>query len=252
MHPLKNFVHIWLSPLMIGFALAAVAALLRICRLKRASLALAALAASVVYLGSTALVGDALVRPLESAYPPLHADQAIIGVHFVAVLGSGYAPSDDIPVTAALDEDGLVRLIEGVRIQRLLGAGRLVVSGGAEAGHTPSAYGYAKLAEGLGIDKAMMDVLDKPVDTNQEAHAIGTLIGNSRFVLVTSAYHMPRAMRLMLTAGLNPIPAPTGQSVGVPAVQGWSRLLPTSSGLRKTERALHEYAGLAGIDAGLR
>ena len=123
MHPLKNFVHIWLSPLMIGFALAAVAALLRICRLKRASLALAALAASVVYLGSTALVGDALVRPLESAYPPLHADQAIIGVHFVAVLGSGYAPSDDIPVTAALDEDGLVRLIEGVEDSAAVGCG---------------------------------------------------------------------------------------------------------------------------------
>jgi uncharacterized SAM-binding protein YcdF (DUF218 family) len=237
---------------MLGLAFAVVAGSLRICGLRRAAYALAASAAIVVYLGATALVGDALLGRLERVYPPLHVDQAIIGVRFVAVLGSGYAPSDDIPVTAALDEDGLVRLIEALRILRLFGAGRLVVSGGAEAGDTPSAYGYARLAEGLGIDKGMVDVLDTPVDTNQEAHAIGALIGDRPFVLVTSAYHMPRAMRLMLAAGLKPIPAPTGQSVGVPAVRGWRRLLPTSSALRKTERALHEFAGLAAIDAGLR
>jgi uncharacterized SAM-binding protein YcdF (DUF218 family) len=35
----------------------------------------------------------------------------------------------------------------------------------------------------------------RPRDPVEEAHAAARLIGNRRFILVTSAYHMPRAMR---------------------------------------------------------
>ena len=138
----------------------------------------------------------------------------------MVVLGSGYAPVDHIPVTAALNEDGLARIVEAVRISRQLHDARLVVSGGAFPGDTPSAYGYARLAHDLGVDVPPTNVLGTPLDTGQEARAIAALIGRVPFILVTSAYHMPRAMRLMLQAGLEPIPAPTGQRVERPADPG--------------------------------
>jgi len=51
----------------------------------------------------------------------------------------------------------------------------------------------------------------------------------------------------MRRAGVQPIPAPTGQLVSGADALDWRAWLPNSGGLRKTERALHEYAGLAAL-----
>lgn len=252
MQTVKNLAHVLLTPLMLGMLFAAAAAVFRLFGRRRIAYALAIAAAAIVYLGSTALVGNALSGSLEHRIPPLDSSRSFAGVSYVVVLGSGYAPMDHVPVTAALDEDGLVRLTEAIRICRQLSKVRLVVSGGALAPGVPSANGYAELARDLGIDAQDIDVLDKPLDTEEEAQAIRQLIGASRFVLVTTATHMPRAVRLMHMAGLDPIPAPTGQIAGIPPTPGWRQLMPTSSAMRKTERALHEYAGLAVLESSLR
>lgn len=251
MQAFKNFIHVLMTPLAMASILAVAGAILRAARLRRTARAALILALAIGYLGSTSLVGDALLGPLERRYPPLDLDAARPGTAYVVVLGSGYAPVDHIPVTAALNEDGLARIVEAVRISRRLHDARLVVSGGGFPGDTPSAYGYARLAHDLGVDLPPSNVLSTPLDTGQEARAIAALIGRVPFILVTSAYHMPRAMHLMLQAGLEPIPAPTGQRVGVPPIRGLHLLVPTSSGLRKTELALHEYAGLLATSAGL-
>jgi uncharacterized SAM-binding protein YcdF (DUF218 family) len=226
MHEVKNFAHFLATPFAMASCLAMAGVVLLVFRMRRAGRAALVLALVVGYLGCTSLV-------------------------YVVVLGSGYDPADHLPVTAALDRDGLVRVVEGIRISRRLHDARLVVSGGAGPGDTPSAYGYQKLADELGVDVPRANVLDTPRDTEEESRAVAARIGAAPFILVTSAYHMPRAMRLMHQAGLDPIAAPTGQRVGVPPITGVMRLLPTSSGLRKTELALHEYAGLLAMGAGL-
>jgi len=98
---------------------------------------------------------------------------------------------------------------------------------------------------------ASLVVLQSPLDTGAEARAIASLLNGAPFVLVTSAYHMPRAVRLMQRAGQHPIPAATGQRVG--AFPGWGlhRWLPTSAGMRDSEIALHEYLGLAALAVGI-
>lgn len=251
MHAFKSLVHLLMAPLAIASLLAAIGVVLRVFRRRCAGIAMLLLALGIGYLGCTSLVGDALLGPLERRYPPLDLDALPEDTAYVVVLGSGYAPVDHIPVTAALNEDGLARVVEAIRISRRLRASRLVLSGGADPGDTPSAYGYAKLAADLGVDVPRAQVLSTPLDTGQEARAISTLIGRAPFILVTSAYHMPRAMRLMRQAGLEPIPAPTGQRVDVPPIRGVRLLMPTSSGLHKTELALHEYAGLLAMSAGI-
>jgi uncharacterized SAM-binding protein YcdF (DUF218 family) len=202
------------------------------------------------YLCSIPLVGDALLSPLEREYQPLRPDQPPPRAGYVVVLGSGYAPHDGIPITAALDWDGLTRVVEGVRLARLLGPVKLVLSGGAPAGYLPPAVGYAELARGLGIPDPSLVVLSQGLNTAAESQAVAQLLGRAPFVLVTSAYHMPRAMRLMQRAGTSPIAAPTGQRVG-----GLGRpfygLFPSAGGLESTERALHEYLGLAALAVGL-
>jgi uncharacterized SAM-binding protein YcdF (DUF218 family) len=244
---IKQLVGAVATPLVLALFIGAAAGVCRLGRRGRVVPWLMGLAAVVAYLGAISPVGDALLGPLERQYAPLRDDQPLPLVGYVVVLGSGYAPRAGIPVTAALDEEGLVRVVEGVRLVRQRGIAKLVVSGGAPAGKTPSALGYAVLARSLGVDAASLVVLDDSLDTAGEARAIEMAVGATPFILVTSAYHMPRAVRLMRRAGLQPIPAPTGQRVNPPQGFAPGRWLPNSGDLQKCERALHEYLGLVAL-----
>lgn len=250
MYVLKKFVGAFASPLIFALLLVVAAGLLRALGRKRASVWLVVVAGAAAYLGSIAVVGDAMLGTLERQFPPL-SENAIPPVDYIVVLGSGFAPRNGIPVTGALDPDGLARVVEGIRLMKKIGSARLVLSGGAPEGKIPSAVGYRELALQLGVADSSLVVLDKPLDTNSEATEIATLLGQAPFILVTSAYHMPRAMRLLQTAGVHPIPAPTGQRVNDSTSWGWRRLLPTSNGLRKTEQALHEYLGFIAAAVGV-
>ena len=116
-------------------------------------------------------MGDWLLNSLEARYPPLQ-DQSALQVRWIVVLGSSYSPHDGVPVTAALDQDALVRIVEGVRLARLNPAAKLLVSGGAPDGRPRTAQGYAELARDLGIDPGSLVVLDQALDTNAEARDV--------------------------------------------------------------------------------
>jgi uncharacterized SAM-binding protein YcdF (DUF218 family) len=140
----KQLVELLTAPLTVAILLVAVGLL---CRWRGRSTAgrwFVASAAIAVYLGASPILGDALAAPLEHAFPPLREDQPIDpSVGFIVVLGSGYTPRDGIPVTAALDGSGLVRVVEAIRLMRRLGISKLVLSGGAPYGNGHPAVGYA-------------------------------------------------------------------------------------------------------------
>ncbi len=73
----------------------------------------------------------------------------------------------------------------------------------------------------------------KPRDTEEEAMNIRNIVGTEQFILITAAYHMPRALKLFKKHGLNPIVAPTN----------FLREFPNGRDLHKTEIAFHEYLG---------
>jgi uncharacterized SAM-binding protein YcdF (DUF218 family) len=247
MELLKLLVGVLALPLVAAAVLALAAVALRLVRFRRAAGAAGVAALAVAYGSSIPLVGEALLRPLERQYPPL---TTVPSADTVVVLGSGYSPAPGVPVAAALDSAGLVRIVSGIQWAERLG-GRLVVSGGARAPRRPSAHGYAALAAELGIPPERIDVLDEPLDTGDEAVAVAALLDARPFVLVTSAYHMPRAVRLMERAGARPVPAPTDQQLLDEGGVSFADLLPSSAALRYSEEALHEYIGLAAVAAGL-
>jgi uncharacterized SAM-binding protein YcdF (DUF218 family) len=80
-------------------------------------------------------------------------------------------------------------------------------------------------------------------DTIDEVRALGALLGKERFVVVTSATHLPRAMAMFKHAGMNPIPAPTDYLAlhAAPQIEDW---VPHAGAGFMIERALHEYVGL--------
>jgi uncharacterized SAM-binding protein YcdF (DUF218 family) len=250
MYFVKQWVGVLATPLVLALLAAAAAAVCRQCKRPKLARWLLASAAAMIYLGASPQIGNALLGPLERKYPSLREDGLSPKIGYIVVLGSGYMPRDGVPITAALDEEGLTRVVEGIRLWHRFGTARLVLSGGAPSGETPAAFGYAALARSLDVNSTSMIILSSPLDTRDEATAVAALIGTTPFILVTSAFHMPRAMRLMERAGAHPIPAPTGQRVdrSKNSARDW---LPGSGGLSKTERALHEYIGLAALRMGI-
>jgi uncharacterized SAM-binding protein YcdF (DUF218 family) len=241
---LKQWFGLLGMPVCITLLIAGVALACQLRGRTRTACRLYLVAALLTYLAATRLVGDALLGPLERRYAPLSDTAALPQVHTVVVLGSDYRPRAEISAASALDADGLVRAVEGVRLMRRLGSARLIVSGGAPPGRLPAAVGYALFARGVGVPDESIVALTRSLDTHDEARAVAALLGPTPFILVTSAFHMPRALWLMERAGVHPVPAPVGQRAWGMDRVAIGALIPTSYGLYESERALHEYLGL--------
>ncbi len=201
----------------------------------------------IILLGGLSLraSSDRLLRPLEYKYPSLVEFNDISDVKWIVVLGSGHTSDPEITVTDQISYDSLVRLIEGIRIQKILSGSKLILSGGSVPDPVPNAQIMADVALAVGVDENILVLESTSRDTKDQARLIKKMVGDDRFVLVTSASHMPRSMALFKKQGMEPIPAPTdhlvkerqGARLGIP--------FPSANGLRKAERAFYEYLGLA-------
>jgi uncharacterized SAM-binding protein YcdF (DUF218 family) len=160
-------------------------------------------------------VADLLVRPLENQFPPIPelpagvpVPAALAACRFVAVLGSGNADADGFSATNELCLEGLSRIVEGVRILRALPEAKLIVSGPGHPGHPTHASILEQAAISLGVAPARIMRIDSAHDTEDEAGAILDIVGKAPVALVTSAWHMPRAMALAGYVGLQAVACP--------------------------------------------
>jgi uncharacterized SAM-binding protein YcdF (DUF218 family) len=147
-------------------------------------------------------------------------------------------------VTSQLSESSISRLAEGIRIHRLLPESRLLLSGGAVFDPVSEARGMAGVAAALGIGNDEIILEERSKDTKDQARFIKEIVRDKRFVLVTSASHMPRSMALFEKLQMNPIPAPTDYLVKKRQKIGPGLFFPNVESLRKMERVFHEYLGL--------
>jgi uncharacterized SAM-binding protein YcdF (DUF218 family) len=161
----------------------------------------------------------------------------------VAVLGSSYFQRTNAPITAQFDDEGIVRIVEGIRLARSHNV-PLLVSGGGSSDFSAPAIGYAKLARDFGIDEKFLLVSPAGTNTRAEVSAIIRIAKSRQFILVTSACHMPRAMQIFSKSGVVPVPAPTAQRAFPRSLFSLKYWLPSSLATRKSEMALHEYLGL--------
>ena len=197
-------------------------------------------------------VARALVRPLEAAYSPLlpQATQAVSTMpdgsptpRWVVVLGGGKSEDDSLAPVHKLAEPSLVRLAEGIRLQRLLPESQLVLSGGSSGMTSSEAETLAAAGVSLGAPRDHMVLESQSWDTFDEVRMLRAMLGDDRFVLVTSAMHMPRAMAMFRKAGMIPVAAPTDYRASGEDSDMLSWFPHAQAGLI-VERALHEYLGL--------
>lgn len=165
-------------------------------------------------------------------------------VKYVVVLGGGHNSDPLIPVTGRLNSHSLFRLMEGIRVFRQNPGSKLVLSGCGAFDPVPEAHVMADVARFLGVDKNDMILESRSNDTKDQALLIKQIVGAQPFVLVTSAIHMPRSVALFRKQGMDPIPAPAGQTAKARQVLTPNLFFPNSTFLENSSRAMHEYLGL--------
>lgn len=202
-------------------------------------------------LASHKQVGLRLLTPLEAAYPalpdltPPHAiPAALAGCHFIVVLGGGQSDNPAFPALQSLSSSAFARAVEGARLARALPDAKLIVSGPAVAANESHADRLARAIGSLDIARDRFVKIEHARDTEDEAHAVRELVGDAPVALVTSAWHMPRAMALFRAAGVNALACPTDFQARPNADFRWDDWTFDTTGLDRTTMAVHERLGL--------
>lgn len=183
-----------------------------------------------------------LMKPLESQYDPITELAEENQNAYVVVLGGGCSASGHSDVER-LSESALRRVLEGVRIGQMYPNTELVFSGTSWRGTCDVGELGAIFARKLFPPERIKIQYDSR-DTKQEAEIFKIQFGKLRpVVIVTSASHMPRAVKNFKNQGIKVIPAPTDYKIK-PGKFWISDLLPSADNLKISETALHEYIGL--------
>ena len=198
---------------------------------------------AILYLFSFSPFGYLILRPLESQYQPISSSNLNKEVRWIVVLGGGSREDKALTPKDRLGDASLKRLLEGVRLSRLLPQSRLILSGGDYQGISPDALIMQQvvLDQGVPPDKIMLETASW--DTTDQARFLKDRLGHAPFYLVTSASHMTRAMRIFIRSGTQPIAAPTDLRA-VRAPFQVTDFFPQADVLANTERAFYEYLGL--------
>lgn len=239
---LKNLLGTLLLPPANGLLLLVVAALFR---RRRWAFGVALVGGALLLLQSLPIVAGHLIAPLEAraggAFVSAQGAQAIV------VLGSGLRRDALEYGGDTVNERSLVRLRYGATLARRLQLPVLITGGVPHAASRAEAEVMAALAEEeFGAPVRWKE--NKSGDTADNASMSARILkpaGVRRVVLVTQAFHMPRARKLFEAAGLEVIPAPTdfkGPDDGPLAVFDF---LPQPRALQTSYYALHEWLGLA-------
>ncbi|MFY9075222.1 hypothetical protein CRU99_00880 [Malaciobacter mytili] len=191
-----------------------------------------------LFLFSYSPIANRLLFPLEYSYKAL---KTIPQVNYIVVLGSGHKTNEHLSITSQLNTTALNRFIEAYRLYKNLPNAKLIFSGYGGKDKTSHAFMQEKLALELKIKKEDIITISKPKDTKEEALAIKELLKDEKFILVTSASHMKRAMLIFNNLNLNAIPAVTNH-LAKDKADFFSR--PSAFNLYKSEVAFHEYIGI--------
>ena len=197
------------------------------------------------WMFSTAPVADNLLRSLEDRYTaPAISSLRAQGVQQVVVLTGGGFPVRGDLLSSAFPQASIYRFIGGLELSSRLGPNcRLIFSGASGRAHreVQTALTMKDLASLIGPHGPILAEA-RSGSTAEHPGNVRPLLEKGPFVLVTSAYHMPRSMRTFWRAGLNPIAYP--DDFFALRHYSWMDVLPSEVNLRKMNIALREYMAL--------
>jgi uncharacterized SAM-binding protein YcdF (DUF218 family) len=195
---------------------------------------------------SIAPVSDAMIRGLESKYD---IPQNVKG-DVIILLGRGVSDkAPDLTGLGAPSGSYLTRIVTAVRLQKKMHI-PIIVSG-TEAPEdkaedkTLEAHIVRRFLIDLGVPAGKIIIEDKSRDTFENVKFTKEICERSEFtnpILVTSAYHLKRAVMSSEKIGLEALPFPAGFNSWQGKEYRWSSYLPGDFSTAST--AVKEYLGL--------
>jgi uncharacterized SAM-binding protein YcdF (DUF218 family) len=189
--------------------------------------------------------GNVLLAPLEDRFPNWDASKG--APDGIVVLGGPIDPDLSLIHGMPITLGGADRLIQAAALARRYPNARLLFTGGSAnlvSTGAKEADQAAEVFESLGIAKERLTLERQSRNTYENAVFSKAMVmpkQGERWLLVTSAYHMPRSVGLFRKAGFPIEPYPVDWRVSnisdfeIFAVQG----------LRRTDIAVREWVGLA-------
>jgi len=206
-------------------------------------------------IGSVALLalcgfsplGNWLLYPLESRFPPW--DPARGAPDGIVVLGGPIDPDLSAAHGVTVVSVAADRMIAAAALARRYPNARVIYSGGSAnliSSEAREADYATALFESLGVSKAQLAMERRARNTEENAAFSKSVAGpknGERWLLVTSAYHMPRAVGVFRIAGFAVEPYPVDWRAG-----GLADLLAFRNfaidGLASVDVSIREWMGL--------
>jgi uncharacterized SAM-binding protein YcdF (DUF218 family) len=206
--------------------------------------------ASVVLLAVCAFspLGNLVLYPLESRFPPWDAARG--APDGIVILGGPIDPDLSVVHNTPVIRSAADRIVAAVALAHRYPNARVIFSGGSAdliANDAREADYAGQIFESLGIPKERLIMERASRNTYENAvfsKAIAAPKQGERWLLVTSAYHMPRAVGLFRKAGFPVEPYPVDWRVGDDAAGILSFSNIAVDGLGRTDIAVREWMGL--------
>ncbi|OQA71046.1 MAG: hypothetical protein BWY34_00217 [Parcubacteria group bacterium ADurb.Bin247] len=183
---------------------------------------------ALYYIFSITPIVDLLLKPLEQEYSTV----------------SDIQKADKIALLLGGRESDVLRSSEVLRIAHLTDHTTQIIISGTDSQNPDSGEALAvrNFFINRGVPKDNIIIEGNSRNTKENVKNIYNIVGDEHFFLVTSAYHMKRAMLEFEKLGANPIPAPIDfKSVGEYGILSY---IPNSKNLRNSDLAMHEYFGI--------
>jgi len=193
-------------------------------------------------------LGNLLLYPLESRFPPWNAE---LGAPDGIIVLGGPIDADlsvehEVPVVRSAAD----RIIAGAALARQYPDARFVFTGGSAnliSNDAREADYASAIFESLGIAKSRLIMERRSRNTYENAQFTADMVKpkpGERWLLVTSAYHMPRSIGLFRKAGFTVEAYPVDWRVGRTLGESFAFTTVANDGLARTDIGLREWIGL--------
>jgi uncharacterized SAM-binding protein YcdF (DUF218 family) len=192
-------------------------------------------------------LGNWVLYPLEQRFPPWDAAQG--APDGIVVLGGSIDPDLSIAHGVAVVRFAPDRLIAAASLARSYPKARLIFTGGSAnlISNDAKEADYAiEVFENLGVSRERLEIERRARNTQENAEfakAIAAPKSGERWLLVTSAYHMPRSVGIFRKAGFAVEPYPVDWRLAGRADLVSFRIL-AGEGLGSVDTGVREWEGL--------
>lgn len=217
--------------------------------LHRFSVTVAVLAIAQTVVMAFPPVADALLGSLQAEARAASAEAPPCCYEAIVVLGGGVTPAVPPFLTEPDLADAADRVWYAAQLFHRGIARRIIVSGGSllplKAGPaTTEAEAMRRFLVDLGVPSEAIVSEGSSMNTLENIGNVHAIVGHARVALVTSAYHMPRALKLARRGNLNVGAFPTDWRLPAEARPSWENWVPSVAAMAWSSISLREYLAL--------